>query len=322
MLDPLSLDQLRVFVSIADTGSFSATARELRRAQSAISNAIINLESAIGVSLFDRSGWKPTLTIHGDALLTDARAVLARTEQFKARAAGLTQGIEAELSIVFDVMYPVAGVVDLVARLRVRFPSVALRLRTEVLGGVPEKVLSAQCDLGVQGSLPDIDEALVSYRLPSINLVPVAAPLHALAAAQGITSDALKRHTQIVLTDQSGRTAKRHFSVFGIDRILTADLGSKHAMLRAGLGWGYMPRGVIEDDLASGRLLQLDLLDPYLQTRDLPLYLIHRRAQPLGPAGCWVVEQLAPGLASIFAPLQINAGTATEQSHLQQPDKP
>jgi len=296
VLNLLSLDQLRVFVTIADIGSFSAAARELRRAQSAISNAVVNLETALGVPLFDRSGWKPTLTPNGEALLSDARAVLARTDQFKARAAGLTRGLEAELSMVFDVMYPVAGLVDLVARLRQGFPSVAIRLRTEVLGGVPEKVLSGEYDLGVQGSLPDIDDSMVSHRLPSIVLVPVATPTHPLATTSGISTEALKQHTQIILTDQSGRSAKRQFSVFSADRILTADLGSKHAMLRAGLGWGYMPRTVVEDDLSSARLVQLDLLDPYVKTRELPLFLIYRRAQPPGPAGRWVVEQLAPGL--------------------------
>ena len=64
MIDALNLDQLRVFVAIADQGSFSAAARHLRRAQSAVSNAIVNLEAALGVSLFDRSGWKPQLTEH------------------------------------------------------------------------------------------------------------------------------------------------------------------------------------------------------------------------------------------------------------------
>lgn len=298
MLDTLSLDQLRVFVAIADHGSFSSAARQLRRAQSAVSNAVVNLESALGVSLFDRSGWKPTLTAHGDALLVDARAVLSRTEQFKARAYSLTRGIEPELAIVIDVMYPVARLVELVRGLRHTYPDVAIRLCTDVLGGVPERVLSGEYDLGVQGSLPDIDDALVSHRLPEIVLVPVAAPGHALSGQSILSQDELKNHTQIVLTDHSARTAKREFSVFSTDRILTADLGSKHAMLRAGLGWGFMPRNVVEDDLRDAKLVTLDLAEMHGRTRNLPLYVIYRRAQPPGPAGQWVVDQLmrsAPG---------------------------
>ncbi len=59
MIGSLTLDQLRVLVTIADTGSFSAASRELRRAQSAISQAVANLEGLQGVELFDRQGHAP-----------------------------------------------------------------------------------------------------------------------------------------------------------------------------------------------------------------------------------------------------------------------
>lgn len=62
MIGSFSLDQLRVLVTIVDTGSFSAAGRKLRRAQSAISQAIAALETMQDVALFDRSGYKPRLT--------------------------------------------------------------------------------------------------------------------------------------------------------------------------------------------------------------------------------------------------------------------
>jgi DNA-binding transcriptional LysR family regulator len=292
MLNSLNLDQLRVFVAIADRGSFSAAARQLHRAQSAVSNAIVNLESSLGVTLFDRSGWKPHLTAHGHALLVDARAVLARADQFKARAFGLTQGLEAELSVVLDVMFPIVQLVDLVARFQQTFPGVVLRLCIDVLGGVPERVLTGEYDLGVQGSLPDIAPALVSHTLPEIALVPVAATSHPLTGQRKISNDVLREHTQIVLTDHSGRTAGRTFSVFANRRILTADLGSKHAMLRAGLGWGFMPHSFVEEDLGTARLIELDLAERQPRSRSMPLFLIHRCSDPPGPAGQWVVDML------------------------------
>jgi DNA-binding transcriptional LysR family regulator len=54
MLDGVSLDQLRAFIAAVDEGSFSAGARRLRRAQSAVSELVSNLEAQIGVVLFDR----------------------------------------------------------------------------------------------------------------------------------------------------------------------------------------------------------------------------------------------------------------------------
>ena len=84
MLGNLSLDQLRVLVTIADTGSFSAAGRELRRAQSAISQAVATLESLQGVVLFDRSGRQPRLTEVGQVLVDQARLVLVGAARFEA----------------------------------------------------------------------------------------------------------------------------------------------------------------------------------------------------------------------------------------------
>ena len=292
MIDALNLDQLRVFVAIADQGSFSAAARYLRRAQSAVSNAIVNLEAALGVSLFDRSGWKPQLTEHGQALLIDARAVLARVDQFKSRALGLTQGLEAELSLVLDVMFPTARLVALVSRFQQVFPGVVLRLCVDILGGVPQRVSSGAYDLGVQGSLPEIAPEMAGHKLPEIELAPVAAPAHPLAGQTKISAHVLRSQTQIVLTDHSGRTEGRTFSVFSERQILTADLGSKRAMLCAGLGWGFMPRAFVEDDLDARRLVELDLAERRPRSRSMPLFAIYRCNKPLGPAGRWVLDWL------------------------------
>jgi DNA-binding transcriptional LysR family regulator len=74
-LDPIIFDQLRVFETVADAGSFSAAARRLRRAQSAVSYAIGNLEAQLGIALFERGRRRPVLTEAGRAVLADARAV-------------------------------------------------------------------------------------------------------------------------------------------------------------------------------------------------------------------------------------------------------
>src|ERR1035438_2126388 len=78
MLDNVTINQLRAFVAVCDQGSFSGAARELNRAQSAISHAIKALESAFDVELFERNTRKATLTAAGRSLLPDARAVMRR----------------------------------------------------------------------------------------------------------------------------------------------------------------------------------------------------------------------------------------------------
>src|ERR1700755_2049518 len=107
MLQSVSFDQVRMFVAAADEGSFSAAARQVQRTQSAVSEAILNLEAQLGVVLFDRSGRYPKLTGEGVVLPPHARAVIAGVDSMKARAKGISGGLEAELTAVIDVFLPI-----------------------------------------------------------------------------------------------------------------------------------------------------------------------------------------------------------------------
>src|SRR5260370_21296047 len=92
MLDGVSLDQLRAFIAAVDEGSFSAGARRLRRAQSAVSEFVSNLAAQIGVVLFDRSERYPKLTPAGVLLVADARRGRAQGGLLKARAKRISRG--------------------------------------------------------------------------------------------------------------------------------------------------------------------------------------------------------------------------------------
>src|SRR5690606_10345865 len=106
MLDALTLDQIRTFVTVADSGSFRSGAARLLRVQSAISHAIANLEAELGLQLFDRSGYRPVLTPEGQALLANARDILLRADAMRARARALGAGVELGLSLVADTLFP------------------------------------------------------------------------------------------------------------------------------------------------------------------------------------------------------------------------
>src|SRR5690348_1597334 len=112
MLDSVSLDQLRSFIAAVDEGSFSAAARKLRRAQSVVSELVSSLETQIGVALFVRSGRYPKLTPQGVVLLADARGIIANVDFMKARAKGMAAGLEAELSVVVDVFFPIQAMTE------------------------------------------------------------------------------------------------------------------------------------------------------------------------------------------------------------------
>jgi len=122
MLDGVTLDQLRTFIAAVDEGSFSAAGRKLRRAQSVVSQTLANLEAQLGVKLFDRSARYPRLTQEGRSLLADARAVADHLDGFKARARAMKEGLEPELAVSMEVMYPMDAITRAAAHSRKTYP--------------------------------------------------------------------------------------------------------------------------------------------------------------------------------------------------------
>src|SRR3989441_112369 len=185
MLDGVSLDQLRTFIAAADEGSFSAGGRRLRRAQSVVSQTLANLEAQLGVKLFDRSSRSPVLTSQGVALLAEARAVVSRMDVFKARAKGLSDGLEPELSVVVDVIFPLERLTAAVAAFQGEFPAVPLRLYVEALGAVLQPVLDGRCAFGGMGSLPTAPAEPSREHPLNLGWAVVASPTPPVASIHG-----------------------------------------------------------------------------------------------------------------------------------------
>src|SRR5215470_657337 len=181
MLEGITLDQLRTLLAAVDEGSFSAAGRKLRRAQSVVSQTISNLEGQLGVKLFDRSARYPRLTDAGRSLLPDARTVADSLDGFKARARALSQGLEPELTVAMDVMYPMAAVTKAATHSRKTYPHTPLRLHVEALGAVIKPVLDRTCSIGIIGSLPIVPEELHAETLTELAFITVVAPSHPLA---------------------------------------------------------------------------------------------------------------------------------------------
>ncbi|HUC17640.1 MAG TPA: LysR family transcriptional regulator [Acetobacteraceae bacterium] len=293
MLDGVSLDQLRTFIVAADGGSFSAAGRRLRRAQSVVSQTLANLETRLGVTLFDRTGRSPVLTPAGRALLADARAVVGGMDLFKARAKGLAGGLEPELSVVVDVMFPIAILTCAVVAFQAEFPATPLRLYVEALGAVIAPVLSGNSAFGVMGSLPLIPPELTRERLLAVRLGLVVSPRHPLASQpQPIPTSILARHVQLVLTDRTRLSDGQEFGVLSPKTWRLADLGAKHAFLRAGLGFGSMPLAAVREDLAQGTLVEIAADDMPPEAPLMPMFAIYRTDTPPGPAGRWLIGRL------------------------------
>jgi len=285
-----TLDQLQVFLAVAESGSFSAASRALNRAQSVVSYTIGNLEAQLEVSLFERSGARqPKLTEAGKALLTDARRIVADLQVMRARAKSIKQGLEAELSLALSVMVPADAVVMELREFRQLFPSVQLNLNVGELGMVMDMVLTGKADIGIGGALLRQDDALAAEKVGYSFMIPVVSPDHPLAKIERpLTLADVREEVQMVVTDQSGLTSGRNFNVLSYKTWRVSDIATKHQLIRGGLGWGGLPASVAGKDVMTGALVALNLA-AYEQS-EYPLYAMYRTSNPPGPAGQWLID--------------------------------
>jgi len=298
MLDALTLDQLRVFVSIADTGSFRAASRSLGRAQSGLSNAVANLEAELQISLFDRAQHRPVLTEAGATLLADARVLLIKADALRARANSFNQGIEAALRVALDPLLPLPRIAGAFRRFSQAFPQVRLELETAPMTAALATVLDGRCDLGFTAA-DEQDPHVVIHAIGRIaGLIAVCRSDYELARpkdGEKWTTVALSDHLQVVISDPSLRSQGRNFGVLSQRIYRVGDIATKQALILAGVGWGYLPSWMVEDEIAAGRLVRVPLVTHGTQeTQPLTLYAIRRIDRPFGPAAsglCRILEE-------------------------------
>jgi DNA-binding transcriptional LysR family regulator len=290
-----NLEQIRLFVSVAEQRSFSAVARQSQRAQSAVSQAIAMLEADLGVSLFDRSsGRQPQLTGAGSALLEEARELLRQCERLDGRALALMRGEEARLRVAHDEAMPYQPVLDSLEALDERFPSVEVQLASGAQGDVARKLVERRADLGLLFHHEQMPEALERRVLGSVEMVTVCSVNHPLVNEASVTRQHLARHRQLLIAPlQSDYPGGEQLS----PRVWRADSFYVMAeLLMRGLGWAWLPRHVVQYPAYHGQMVELtsEWTPPALVVE-----MVWRRDEPLGPAARWLAECFTHHLKAI-----------------------
>jgi DNA-binding transcriptional LysR family regulator len=158
---------------------------------------------------------------------------------------------------------------------------------------VTQLVLDGRCRIGIVGTLPTIPHELQASPLLDIRFVSVVAPTHPLSTHRRVISKSeIGKHIQLVLSDPTTLSDGRNFGVISSNTWRLADMGAKHAFLKAGFGWGQMPLHMVANDIRDGTLVKIQVEGAPARTQVLPMYTVHRKDALPGPAAQALIEWL------------------------------
>ena len=266
----LTPDALVMMDTIARTGSFAAAARELGKVPSALTYSVRQLEEALDVLLFDRSSRQAQLTAAGTELLQEGRRLLQEMDAVANRVRRVASGWETQLAISVEDILSVPTVFELVQAFcelcdradsdaTPRGAGTRIRLRTDVLTGTWEALVTGQVDLAIGVGATHTNPGGIELRpLGEVAFVYCMAPHHALAGLSGVlTDEQLVHHRAVAVADTAQRLAPMTVNLLpGQDVMTVPNMRMKVEALLRCLGCGFIPEPLARPHLEAGTLVQ------------------------------------------------------------------
>lgn len=293
-----TLDQWCVLQAIVDHGGFEPAAEALARSQSSVSYAVRQLEGRLPVALFERDGRRAELTEAGAALLRRARALVEEARSLERYAQTLARGWEAEVTLAADIISPPDFLMPALAAFSESAPQTRVRVLETVLTGTTDAIIDRAADVAlIGGTAPP---GFLGEPLLDIEFVAVAHPGHPLNRLdRPVTDSDLRTHRQIVIRD-TGRQGRDSGWLGAEQRWTVSHVQTSVAALEQGMGFAWLPRDIIADALAAGRLQPLPLETG--GTRRSPLNLVMVDRDGAGPAARALAAALRAGAARYAPP--------------------
>ncbi|MGI2167793.1 LysR family transcriptional regulator [Shewanella oncorhynchi] len=279
----IDIDAFNVLQVLVEEGSFAKAAERLHKAQSAVSYQVKKLEEHLGVPLFSREQYRAELTQEGRVILAEGQRLLQHLANIEHLASRFSEGWEPKLELVIDGALPMEPIMTALKRMAEHQIPTKIQLNMEFLGGVQHRFERDNADLML----------VKDYRtgpyyhpqpLPAITSVLVASASHPLSFIREISLSELQQHVELTIEDSSPNKSYRDEMQFGGDKVfyLSGFIMKKNALLK-GLGFGWLPDFLVQEELVKGELVEIDFVGGSRYTF-IP-QLVSTLERPLGRAG-------------------------------------
>ncbi len=255
------IEAFRVLDVVIQEGSFGKAAAKLHKAQSAVSYQVKKLEEQLNVEIFDRTNYRAELTPAGKALWDEGRRMLQLAKRIENLAERYGEGWEPNLELVIDASLPMEPIMRALKVLTDKQVPTKIQVKTEALGGVQMRFMEDKADMMLVKEY-QASPYLKALPLPQVTVVLVVSKEHPLAAQKQVTYEQLLGHVELTIHDSGDKSKQKLDELqFGGDRVfyMHSFLSKKTALLM-GMGFGWMPLYLIQQEMASGELVELDLI--------------------------------------------------------------
>lgn len=286
-----TLERLSQFVAVADHGSMTQAARRLGRAQSAVSMAMGLLEADLGLELFHRVGRSVRLTLAGEVMLQEARALLNQAHALDLRARELSRGQTAKLCVAIDEALPYPPIARLLQELAQQFQALELTLLNGTAAEVARCVQSGRAELALQFDRGPVDAQFAQRYVAGVPQMVCVSRSHALAQCSAITREELAAHRQLVMHIEGVEDLVISPRIWRSESFyVLAD------MLADGIGWGILPSNIAQSPDIEPRILALDCQE--LSLPPLAVRMLSLQGAELGDTALWIEQRLATLLSN------------------------
>ncbi|MBS9402985.1 LysR family transcriptional regulator [Halomonas sp. TRM85114] len=276
----VTLAQWQMLAAVIDHGGFARAAEVVHKSPSTLNHAVHKLEEQLGVAVLEPVGRQVRLTEAGEMLLRRARQLIESAASLEEVANRLSEGLEAEIVLAIDQIFPPDALAQALATFSEAFPYVRVQLHETVLNGGIEMLHDASADLVVSALSA---QGFLGEPLVTINFIAVAHPDHPLhRLARKLDLRDLEQHRQLVVRDSALRQSMDAGWLKAEQRWTLSHLESSIDMLERGLGFAWIPETRISEALEKGHLVALPLIAGGI--REAPIQLIFRDRDRAGPA--------------------------------------
>jgi DNA-binding transcriptional LysR family regulator len=299
----MELRQLRHFLAVAETGSFSAAAEQVYVSQSALTRSIQHLESTLGGSLLKRGVRRTVTTAAGDQLLQFARMILQDCTDAAAEVQAIKSGAVGAVTLGLDPLLAFQILDSALTRLAVEAPGIAIRALEGTSAELVAAVEAGTMDFAITRLA---DETAASKRLacdPLLGVEPVivAGRKHPLARRRSVEVKDLIGSMWLVSDDpQSLELHERFVAASGIPAtraVRTNSLALIRDQVLGGAFLSIVPEPVVRRELRHRQIRRLDVRASSLASR-LKLYLVAGRDVRQPPAVARAIEIVRAALAA------------------------